>query len=245
MLEEKFQEFEKYANKFDMNEEAIKRKFDHSYRVAKYANEIAKSMNLNESDVYLATLIGLLHDIGRFNQWKIYKTYVDGDSYDHALLGVEVLKENNFIKKFEKDTVNQEIILKAIYYHNKLAIDENLDERTKLHAKIIRDADKLDIMMTQGTEVIKSDYLVGEELIKSIKEHRQCRNQYVQTKIDHVARMLCFIFDLNFKYSLKFVKEQNFIENKLKIMKDYLPDGVDEKSLKEEFYNYINKKLKE
>lgn len=114
MLEEKFQEFEKYANKFDMNEDAIKRKFDHSYRVAKYANEIAKSMNLNESDVYLATLIGLLHDIGRFNQWKIYKTYVDGDSYDHALLGVEVLKENNFIKKFEEDPVNQEIILKAI-----------------------------------------------------------------------------------------------------------------------------------
>ena len=36
-------------------------------------------------------LIGLLHDIGRFEQVKVYDTFSDIDSIDHADYGVEIL----------------------------------------------------------------------------------------------------------------------------------------------------------
>jgi len=39
-------------------------------------------------------IIGLLHDYGRFIQWKKYKTFTDIDSIDHADLGVNLLTSN-------------------------------------------------------------------------------------------------------------------------------------------------------
>ena len=47
------------------------------YHVAEEARRIAKSLNLSEEEQDLAELIGLLHDIGRFEQWKWYGTYSD------------------------------------------------------------------------------------------------------------------------------------------------------------------------
>ena len=45
----------------------------HTYHVADNAREIAKKLNLSKEDIELAELIGLLHDIGRFEELKITK----------------------------------------------------------------------------------------------------------------------------------------------------------------------------
>ena len=127
------EEFEKYVKPYGRENVKICRKIEHSYRVLDVAEEIAKSLDLSEEDLELAKLIGLLHDIGRFEQIRIYNTFVDKDSIDHADLGVKILFEDNLIRKFIEDDQYDEIIYKAIKSHNKYAIENGLNQQELLH----------------------------------------------------------------------------------------------------------------
>lgn len=144
-IEKAKEEFLKYTNKFDINEEAIKRKIEHSLRVMEISKKLAKQIGLSEEDVNLATLIGLLHDIARFEQYTLFKTYNDLNSIDHGDFGVAILKEKNYIRKYIKEDQYDDIIFKAVKNHNKYKIEKELTEKELLFIKIIRDADKLDI----------------------------------------------------------------------------------------------------
>lgn len=94
-------EFEKYVAPYDRENEKIKLKVEHTYRVADICHKIAVGLGLEAYDVDLAWLIGMLHDIGRFEQLRRYNTFADADSIDHAhfavelLFGEEVLGEDN------------------------------------------------------------------------------------------------------------------------------------------------------
>ena len=96
-------EFMKYTNNYDIENENIERKIYHSLRVMEISKKIATNMGLENEKIELATLIGLLHDIGRFEQFKIYQTYSDLESIDHGDLGADILKQNNFIRNFIKE----------------------------------------------------------------------------------------------------------------------------------------------
>ena len=145
-FEEAEKQFKQYVSSYDMKNENIKLKLEHSFRVEQESYNIAQSLNLSEEQKELAKLIGLLHDIGRFEQVTIYNTFKDSVSIDHAEFGVEQLIKNNFIRRFISTSKYDKIIFEAIRNHNKYSIDSNLNEEEMLQAKIIRDADKLDIM---------------------------------------------------------------------------------------------------
>ena len=70
-------EFLNYTNSYDLSNFNIKRKVDHSLRVMELCKIIAENLNLDVEDIKLAELIGLLHDIGRFEQMKVYNTFND------------------------------------------------------------------------------------------------------------------------------------------------------------------------
>lgn len=92
------EEFKKYSNKYDMTNKNIERKYYHSFRVMHESKYIAENLNLSQEQIDLATLIGLLHDIARFEQMKKYGTFNDVLSVDHGDLGAKILSENNFIR---------------------------------------------------------------------------------------------------------------------------------------------------
>ena len=73
------QEFEKYLDEYDREDEQIYLKIVHTYGVVKYAGEIARKMECSDEDVELAELIGLLHDIGRFEQIRRFHSFEPGD----------------------------------------------------------------------------------------------------------------------------------------------------------------------
>ena len=100
------------------------------------AEESAENMNLSEEQVKLATLIGLLHDIARFEQMKRYGTYKDKISIDHGDFAIEILEKDNFIRKFIETDKYDNIIKIAIKNHNKYKI-ENLEGEELLQSKII------------------------------------------------------------------------------------------------------------
>ena len=93
-------EFEKYLRNFDLENSKIRLKQEHTFGVVKAADYICSREGMGEEDRELALLIALLHDIGRFEQFTVYKTYNDLKSIDHGSLGVNILTENNYIRKF-------------------------------------------------------------------------------------------------------------------------------------------------
>ena len=92
--------FAEYVRNYDPSDEKIKLKIDHTYRVAGLCQSIAKSLNLSEADVDSAWLLGMLHDIGRFEQIRRFGTFSDADSVDHAEFGADLLFKEGLIRKF-------------------------------------------------------------------------------------------------------------------------------------------------
>ena len=141
---------------------------------------IATNLGLTEEEIQVAKLIALLHDIGRFEQVKLTEGFIDNNHFDHADYGAEILFKGNMIRKFIDENKYDEIIKKAIYNHNKLKIEKDLDEKQKLHCQIIRDADKLDNFRAikvygriQSREYNKK-YENGEEVTKVAYELSIC-----------------------------------------------------------------------
>ena len=225
MLEKQIQEFKKYFEMFDTKNENIYRKYTHSLRVMNFSLEIAKSLKLDNEIIELSGLIGLLHDIGRFEQCTKYETYSDLRSVDHAELGVEILKKDNYINKYIEDKNSQSLILKAIFEHNKYSINQNLTPTEILFSNIIRDADKLDIMENQGNK-ISSDIIAHDEAIQAIFEKRCCVKNKFFNEADKSLTTLCFIFDINFPYSFQYIKDKNIANQKLQTLKNHIPSNV-------------------
>lgn len=85
--------FNSYVARFDVSDERIALKVEHTYEVAELCDEIAQGEGLPPADVDLAWLCGLLHDIGRFEQLRQWGTFSDAGSCSHAALGIQVLKD--------------------------------------------------------------------------------------------------------------------------------------------------------
>ena len=95
--------FNEYVNNYDIENPKIKLKYDHSIRVMELSLKYAKKLNFSQEDINLAYMIGLLHDIGRFEQAKRFDNFVELETIDHADLGCKILFEENLIKKFDID----------------------------------------------------------------------------------------------------------------------------------------------
>lgn len=218
-LEKAKKAFMEYVNNYDLSCADIEIKLYHSLRVSEYSEKIAKGLNLTEEQIKLATLIGLLHDIARFEQFKTYKTFADKKSIDHGNFGVKILEKDNLIRKFIETDKYDEIIKKAIINHNKYKIEDGLSEECLLQAKIIRDADKLDIfyegveLFWQDEEIIKEieESLITEECLVQFKQNETVSRNLEKTKLDSVIVLVAFIFDLNFEYSKQLTIKENYI----------------------------------
>ena len=145
------QKFLEYASAYDDGSDTrIKLKIIHTQRVTEVLEQLTAALPLSESDRELAYLCAVYHDIGRFEQLKRYHTFLDYKSIDHAQLGCEILRQGDFLG--ELSDREREQVLTAIGNHNRLAIEDGLDEKTLLFAKLIRDADKCDIFRVFAQE---------------------------------------------------------------------------------------------
>ena len=234
-MEEALTEFKSFTNDYLEYGEMITLKINHTLRVVELCENIAKSLNLNDEEIFIAKIIGLLHDIGRFEQWKVYRTYKDADSIDHANLGVEILKKDNYLRKFIKDDKYDDIILKSIYYHNKHTIPNDLDEKTTMFAKLIRDADKIDILYIYTIKQIDLplDNEFTKDIYESLLKENTIAREDIKTKTDRLAVTFGFIFDMNYKYSFEYLKDKKYFDTIVDIYKEKLNNEVFRNQLEE------------
>src|SRR5699024_6657738 len=108
------EQFLTYVREYDLNDPQIAIKYRHSLMVSDLCRDLAERLHLKEADVELAATIGLLHDIGRFEQARRYHTFEDRKSISHALLSCKILFEDGVIRTFTEDRSNDALILHAI-----------------------------------------------------------------------------------------------------------------------------------
>lgn len=242
--------FKEYVKNYNPEDAKIKIKIAHIERVTQIAKQLAENLNLDKEDIELAELIGLLHDIGRFEQIKLYNTFLDKDSVNHAEYGVKVLFEDGLIRKFIEDDKYDKIIKLAILNHNKIEIEEGLTEKENLHAKIIRDADKTDIFyiltVADKKEIWYSSDLsnqkISEEVYKDFLKNRLIEYKKVKTGVDLLVINFSYIFDLYFKESIKIIEENNYLE---KLYNRFKFNDQQTKERIEEIYTITKKYLEE
>ncbi len=105
--------FQEYTDRYDSTNPKIKLKIDHTYRVANLCEQIAQSLELSASEVDLAWLSGMLHDVGRFEQLRRYNTFSDAQSIDHARFAVELLYDEGLIADYVPEISTTELVADA------------------------------------------------------------------------------------------------------------------------------------
>lgn len=220
-LEKAKQYFKQYISNYDLEEPRIKLKIVHTYHVAENSRKIAETLNLSEEEQNLAELIGLLHDIGRFEQVRMYGTFADEESIDHADKGVEVLFEEGQIRNFVEDNQYDEIIRKAVKNHNQFEMENGLSEEEILHCKIIRDSDKLDIYRAFLEEKLEnvvhlettdvSQEILTPMFVGAFKKEKLLLFSHCKTNMDFLVAIMAFIYELNFKETLEIIRQNDYI----------------------------------
>ena len=233
--------FDEYVSNYDMSDPDINYKYYHSYRVMDVMELLATKLNMSEKDIHLAKVIGLLHDIGRFEQDKLFNSFKDS-KFDHGNYGVEVLKKTNLLDKTNIDKSDYEVVYKAVDNHNQFKIDEGLTERELLFSKLVRDADKLDILYVLGNPDIKGilkqdESKLSESLTKDFFDNKPGNVKDVKSKNDSLSITFGYIYESNFKESYQIIYENKYNQKKY--------ERKNRKDIFKEFYDYTIKYIEE
>ncbi|MBU3946708.1 MAG: HD domain-containing protein [Proteobacteria bacterium] len=192
----------------------------HTKHVCSNILMIGKELGLSPHDLIIAETIALFHDIGRFRQYEIYRTFVDSISENHAKLGLKQIGIHKVLSMFSRN--DKRLISKAIAYHNTLYLPKE-DEKTLFFMRLIRDADKLDIWRVFGdyygekwpNNTIALDLpdlpVCSKNIIDSILKQTIVNMKDLQTLNDFKLLQISWVFDINFVPSFKIIKNNNYI----------------------------------
>ena len=215
------------------HQQSLDLKEDHTFRVCASTERIASGLGLSENDSRIAFVSALFHDIGRFPQYQKYRTFRDPDSENHAKLSLWELHRHSVLRRV--DVVERQIIRRAIFFHNRLRIPENLDWKTLLHCRLIRDADKVDILrvMTEHFQTAESlrnpvvtlglgsGMSVREEVYRTLLDKRIMNYAEMKNTNELKVLQMSWVFDINFRPTFEIVKERDNIG----ILAATLPDS--------------------
>lgn len=227
--------FDHYASGYDLKDPKLLLKYIHTGKVAENCDRIAGSLMLTEEDRDIAWVIGMLHDIGRFEQLRRYHTFMDSASIDHAAFGADLLFRERLIETFGLEQKHYVLIEKAVRYHSLYRLPESLTERELLFCQIIRDADKADIFRANYETGMEAIYNVTEEELKmspitpevleAFMEGHAVLRSLKRAPLDHLVGHLALSFELIYPESRRIVQEQGYLR-KLAEFQSENPDTI-------------------
>jgi hypothetical protein len=245
--------FDDYVAGFYDNDEYVntnlKLKEEHTRRTCKEMLYLAKELGLSGNQKRIAEVIALFHDIGRFEQFVRYRTYVDGRSVNHCLLGLEVLRQTRALD--EVDGPQRQLIEKAIEYHGSKELPPDLNGDCLLMSKLIRDADKIDSLYVMTDCYRKyvnnpQDYKLeielpdepgySDEVVQALLRGRRIDYSQLKTLNDMKLCLLGWVYDVNFAPTLKRIKQLRLLE----MLVDFLPKTEDIKRVRQKIFEYVD-----
>ena len=238
-----------FQSKNPEHQQNIDLKRDHTRRVCKEILDIGESLGLSEDDLHLSEMTALFHDVGRFEQYTRYGTFLDIKSEDHAVLGVKVLRQNGVLNGLDRST--GDLILKAIAYHNRAALPGDETEECLFFTKLLRDADKLDIWR------VVTDYYheknrspnaaielelpdtrkISDEVCADLIAGRIVKVDHLKTLNDFKLLQMGWIYDVNFPRTFHLLRERRYLE----MLRDALPQSEKISTIYSTIRNYLEK----
>ena len=207
-----------------VHDQTIRLKQDHTERVCKEIRMIGQALNLVPQDMLLAETAALFHDVGRFEQYATYGTFKDAVSENHAKLGLKELAKHQVLSICSD--MERLLITKAIGYHNVRTLPEHEDERCLFFARLLRDADKLDIWNVfidyyehqheQANSTIVWDLPNNEacspKIMNALRQKKMAETGDMATLTDFKLLQISWVFDLNFAPTFSAVRERRYVE---------------------------------
>lgn len=213
--------FEAYTSNYNLDDPNIFLKYVHTGKVAENCECIAKSLGLSQEEIDLAWEIGMLHDIGRFEQLRRFDTFFDHLSIDHAKFGADLLFQEGLMERFDDTHENDGLIEKAVRYHSLYRLPEDLTEKERLFCQIIRDADKVDIYRANyetGLDVVYhvtkeelKNSLITPEVYEVFCEERAIPRDIRKTVADNLVGHVALSFELVYPKSRELAAEQGYL----------------------------------
>ncbi len=197
-------------------------KLFHTMRVVDNARAICAGENLPDERVCM--LAALYHDVGRFAQYRVWKTFKDKESVNHGLLSSTVLEKCQVLRN---EPEIAEDVIAAVRWHNAFRLPEGMEHNVA--ALVVRDADKLDILRVIDGH-LSSEGPYEPTVILSLPDDRRGFSQTVLdcalrgvtasytdlTTVNDFRLLLgTWIDGLNFATSRRMMAEQGHVERLL------------------------------
>jgi hypothetical protein len=227
--------FDGYVRSFRSEDQDFQQNIDmkekHTLRVCDEILSLGKELELNNGDLFLVEILALFHDVGRFEQYNRYRTFVDRDSEDHAALGVKILQEKKVLAGLDEPPRN--LILRSISYHNRAALPREETEECLFFTKLLRDADKLDIWKVVTDYYHRKDRRrnvaielglpdtpgISQKVYESLMRKEIVDAGHLNNLNDFKLLQIGWLYSINFTPTFHCIKERKY----LNIIRKYLP----------------------
>ncbi len=232
--------FEEYSRSFLTgnadDDRSILLKIEHTGGVVSAADEIAGAEKFSPQESRLLHTAALLHDYSRFEQYRMYRTFRDRDSFDHGRRSAELIRLHRLLDE-DFTAAERGIILGAVKVHNLLSIPANMTGTARLIAGAVRDADKLDIMQRvlehfanpENCDVVwgmPNAPCLSPEAERQLLKPVSPDNSILKNATDFGAAKFNWVYDLNTRHSRRKYLELDLPGQ----LRSFLPagDAIDE-----------------
>lgn len=248
--------FDRYTSRFfgddDYVNANLEQKQQHTRRTCHEIVLLARELALDEDEIRTAELIALLHDTGRFPQFAQYRTFNDTRGVNHGHLGVQVLRREGVLDVLPNR--QRQWVETAVGLHGRKALPSALTGRALLFARLIRDADKIDIfrIVVDASRRYRDDpdnFLLEIELPDEPGYSPQVLDAILNERLIDFAKLrnlndarLCqlgWVYDLNFTPSLRRIDQCGFLEE----LFAYLPNDDGLQQARRKIRQYVDTRL--
>jgi hypothetical protein len=250
--------FDIYTSRFFGEDEYInmhlRLKREHTRRTCEEIVFLAGQLALDEQQKRTAETVALFHDVGRFPQFAEYRTYNDARSVDHSRLSVAVLREEGVLGVLRRE--ERQWIETAIEHHGRKSLPGGLTGQALLFAKLIRDADKLDILRIvvqvyqhrrdhpdglSFESELPDEPRFSPEVLEAVLHGQLVEYTRLRTLNDMVLCQLGWVYDMNFAATLARLHERGLLQQLLGL----LPAAPDIDRLRDKLLTYIDTRIHE
>lgn len=182
---------------YNLNDPNIMRKFIHGLQTGDTCFSIANSLSFSAEDRKFIYAVGLLHDVGRMEQWKRYSSFSDTKGKPHEELATLVLK--NQISKFFETKKQQSLAIKLIKNHTKYYFGKDKDIIKFL--PVLKNADSyanLEYNATGMQRLWVNQDGITENVLYKFQNRENLHGTKIYTKLDRILQFLSRAYLIEF-----------------------------------------------
>ncbi len=250
--------FDTYTQRFFCEDEYVnahlRLKQEHTRRTCAEILYLAERLALDDPQKRIAEVVALLHDVGRFPQFAEYCTYDDARSVDHSRLSVEILRREGVLDALRRE--ERQWVETAIELHGRKSLPAGLNGQAMLFARLIRDADKLDIFrvivelhqrrqadpdgFSFETELVDRPE-VSPDVLEAVMHGQLVEYTMLRTLNDMRLCQIGWVYDMNFAAGLERLRERGHLD----ALFAYLPRTAEVMALGQSIRGYLKARLED